>query len=90
MYNIDEDDDQLIDLTIDIGDPHPKIVQGKEVIPARMTSDTPLITVDVRQHIGRLENAPYSIKQTQQVRFHSMKMISKQIVNLCRKACDVW
>lgn len=76
MYNIDENDDQLIDLIIDIGDPHPKIVEGKEVIPARMTSDLPLITVDVRQHIGRLENVPFNIKQSQQVRSHNIKMIA--------------
>ena len=67
MYNIDEDDDQLIDLIIDIGDPHPKIIQGNEVVPARQDSGVPLITIDVRQHIGRLENVPFSIKQPQQV-----------------------
>ena len=70
VYNIDKDDEQLIDLIIDIGVPHLKIVQGKEMVPARMTSDLPLITVDVRQHIGRLENVPFSIKQSQQVRSH--------------------
>lgn len=67
VYNIDEDDDQLIDLMIDVGDPHPKIVNGTEVAPAKNTSDVPLITVDVRQHIGRLRNIPFSIKQPQQV-----------------------
>ncbi|CAB4016963.1 Hypothetical predicted protein, partial [Paramuricea clavata] len=66
VYNIDEDDDQLIDLIIDIGDPHPKIIQGNEVVPARQDSGVPLITIDVRQHIGRLENVPFSIKQSQQ------------------------
>ena len=70
VYNIDEDDDQLIDLIIDIGDPHPKVVQGNEMVTARQTSHVPLITVHTRQHIGRLENVPFTIKQPQQVNCH--------------------
>ena len=67
VYNIDDDDDQLIDLVIDIGDPHPKIINGKEIISAKHTSDVPLISVDIRQHIGKQENIPFIIKQPQQV-----------------------
>ncbi|XP_028403887.1 deleted in lung and esophageal cancer protein 1-like isoform X2 [Dendronephthya gigantea] len=67
VYNIDEEDDQLIDLIIDIGEPHPKIVDGKDVVPAKHGSDVPLVTVDVRQHVGRQENVPFKIKQPQQI-----------------------
>ena len=67
VYNIDEDDDQLIDLIIDVGDPHPKIVNGKEIVTARQSSLDSLVTVRVREHIGKQKNVPFSIKQSQQV-----------------------
>lgn len=71
VYNIDEEDDQLIDLIIDIGEPHPKMVDGKDVVPTKHGGDLPLITVDVRQHIGRRESVPFKIKQPQQVSSHA-------------------
>lgn len=72
VYNIEEDDDQLIDLIIDIGDPFPKIRKGNEVVAARTheASDIPLITADIRQHIGRLKNVPFTINEPQQVSCH--------------------
>ena len=70
VYNVDEDDDQLIDLIIDVGDPHPKIVRGKEIVTARQTSQVSLVAVNVRQHIGRQKNVPFSVKQPQQVSWH--------------------
>ena len=83
MYNIEDDDDQLIDLIIDVGDPYPKISKGNEVVPASRLepSDVPLITVHVRKHIGKMQNSPFNVKQSQLVSFRIVSNIKHNILH---------
>lgn len=69
VYNEEADDHQLIDLVVDVGDPYPKMMNGKEVGHTLRDedNDTPLITVDVRKHTGKRSNVPYSIIPCQQI-----------------------
>lgn len=68
VYNIEEDDNQLIDLIIDVGDPFPKMHDGKEIVSdEQINTGLPLITVNVREHKGRHDNTSFRVEKTQMV-----------------------
>lgn len=69
MYNEEPGDNQIIDLIVDVGYPFSRTVNGNEVELnlGESHSDRPLITVDIREHIGRRSNIPFSVDPLQQV-----------------------
>ncbi|XP_046844531.1 deleted in lung and esophageal cancer protein 1-like [Xenia sp. Carnegie-2017] len=80
VYNIEEDDNQLIDLIIDVGDPFPKMHDGKEIVSDKLiNTGLPLITVNMREHKGRHDNTSFSVEKTQMIvparKYCDMKVI---------------
>ena len=69
-YNIEPDDDQLLDLLVFVGRPLPVLKDGLEVEPTvdqQEEDEQPFIQVKLREHEGKSSNRPFEVTPSQQV-----------------------